>query len=599
MMKQQCDRIFVRDGSRSLCWRECDDWDRVTMLACLAGDPRSLEELAAAWSRYRPHQSLLELEWREEAAPPGPGEWLAIDLQAQRFAWRDPDDLAAEPGCYEPDDVNVDGRNLLAWINVPPWWQQVPAERWSFAKVQPSAGQAAQQPATGFDFRSVLYGPPLLKYIAEQALACKSRLASMGAAGSIGRGQAGDEVDDPAAARDGLTPRERAQAERFEELAKKLHARWLMTPRAELRYRTPRTYLHEHREWKDRELDQRRSQWSRQRRPPPPAPRDSSMFLYGPMGTEEVMSYFDLCRHISWSALQLVDDEPKIALAALIERLGTLRDGWLASEVVEGDGMSVQEVIDGERQLVPRVASSDPIDCDCPLCRIHTLDPEMFGPAFSMCDPYREEMEEDFVFSIYARREDWEKARDEWRSWTGSEADEGDSADEDDSADENEDGEKDAHERPDPAGLTQCDASPPGETNLGAVELADGEWAQVWQSSYSDMSHGNPRLSLLGIGGHLAEIIDELKRIDAARREIDELNQAFDELARSIRRWLTREATGDRSGGAACGEPAAGQMIQVLEALALKHPELTAKSADLQSQIHQWQRQLLPTQGGL
>lgn len=607
MSQQPGDRIFVRDSERSLCWQACDPWDRTTMLACLSSDPRSLEELALAWSRYRPNQPLMELQWSESHAPPEAGEWLAIDLTTQRYAWRAFEEDVSEPGCYQPDGVNVDGRNRRAWINVPPWWQQVAVEQWSFASSQPARGNVQQEAAehqpthsdapsvpsealrSPLDFRSVLYGQSLVEYIAAQALGAKAKAGS-GSSTPLSekwkREAALSEAEQRARSRDGLTVQERAQVRRWEKAAKRIHARWLMTPRAELGGKRPRWFLHAHRQWKDRELDYRRSQWSRERRPPPPAPRTSHLFRFGPMGIEEVTTYFDLCRRLIGTALQIVDDEPGIVQSQLVERLESARQEWLASEAMEGDCLTVQEVIDGDRQLLPRLASSEPFDCDCPLCRVNAVEPDLFGPAFWMCDTFREDMEEEFPFSLHAKREDWEQAREEWLCWSAAPRIERDSA--------NDDNGGDGHDGGDEGGAKNRS----GEWESAAPDDSDSAWTNVWQSSGNDMSHGNPRLSLLGIGAHLSEIIDELKRLGAAREEIDRLNGAYDELLRSLRRWLTRDSANVHVPEFGGFEPVATQMTGLLEAMALDYPELTARSADLQSQIHQWQRQLSPMQDG-
>lgn len=601
MSQQPCERIFLRDGQRLLCWQACDRWDRTTMLACLSSDPRSMDDLAVAWARYRPDQPLMELEWFPADAPPDGGEWMAVDLTAQRFAWCDPEDIAGEPGSYEPDDEDVEGRNSLAWINVPPWWTKVPAERWSFADPQPAEtgdpGEATSQWHTAerearrplLDFRSVLYGGPLLQYIAEQALGAwtKARNSELAKRHSKQGRPSGSpsEAEQRAHGRDGLSAEERAQVQRWEKTTKQIHARWLMTPREELGGQPPRAFLHLDRQWKDRELAHRRSQWALERRPPPPAPRSSAVFLYGPMGIEEVTSYFDLCRQVIRTALRLVDDQPRIPLSQLIERLEAVFQECLASAAIEGERPTLQEVIDSERQLMPRVANSDPTDCDCPLCRMSGLEPDVFGPAFYMCDTYIEEMEEEFAFSLQETKEDWKKGREEWLGWFDSTSSENAASDEDEEGEEDDDGDNEH-------------AGDVSGTSSSAIDASSGQWPKVWHSSYNDMSHGNPSLSLLGIGAHLAEIIDELKRIGAAREEIDRLNLAFDRLARSIRRWLTREATAANPEDHECIEPAAGEMTELLEAMALQHPELTARSADLQSQIHQWQRQLAPLQDG-
>lgn len=527
MQELRNDWIYIRDGHRELRLQVCDSWERVTMLASLSSDPRSLEELAVAWSRYRPDQPLLERDW-EPALKPGAEEfWLGVDLTRQSYVWNDPEPIDPNAGGMRE---NVDDQwhasdeadnALVVWLNVPPWWTKEDADRWSSSE-NDERTQGRYTHVQSLDFRSVLYGRPLVEYIAGSVCAVAPQC------------RAAIEVDSRAC----------------DKLTKKMHAAWLMTQRGDLEGATPRYYLHLQRDWKDREIEYRRTQWTKERRPPPPVSNASHLFRFGPMGTEEVVTYFELCRELFQAAWLCMSDDPKIDLSALIAFLELTRDSWMEESSPDLDGCAPEEVIEIERQLMPRQASCDPIDCDCPLCRMQSLEPELFGPSFTICDGFQLEMEGEFAFSLIAEHDCWEEEREIWNPC------------EDDSEDSEEE------------------------------EKEGLQWGEVWRSSYVASSPQGVTLSLFAIGTRLAELVGDLQTMKAEPAQIDSLNGAFGDLGRAIRQWLVEEATDADSQLGESTTSKVNHMIGCLEAVAFAHPELTAKSADLQSLVHHWQRQL-------
>ncbi len=285
---------------------------------------------------------------------------------------------------------------------MPPWWRRLQVS--SLAEVLELSRLAGTQWIPPFDFREVLYGQELASEVARQVLAIQWPAAP------------------PNIAKEGDVPQARPARldkhvfvrrikRRIQRLIQRIHIHWLMTPRPALHGRTPREFLHEYRQWKDRELDYRRAQWSRTRVQPPGVPRESMQFRYGPMGTEEVVMYFHIVRDLITAAWRWVDDDNRITHAKLTEDLLMYIDGWLSSpDPEEGSGELVRDIIDLERTLTPRLASNEPIDCDCPLCRLQS-NQELFGPTFTICDGHHLEMEDEFAFSLESDPDMWEASR--------------------------------------------------------------------------------------------------------------------------------------------------------------------------------------------
>jgi hypothetical protein len=347
------------------------------------------------------------------------------------------------------------------------------------------------------------------------------------------------------------------------EMAKRVHAQWLTTPRPSLNGRTPREFLHEYRPWKDRELDNRRAQWSRLRAAPPAVSRDSAQFRFGPMGTEEVVLYFDLCREAIMAAWRWIDDEPHRSIERLTNDVQLFIEGWLTSaDPSEGSGEVVQSIIDLERTLMPRLASNSPLDCDCPLCRLQANE-ELFGPTFSICDGHHLELEDDFVFSLEYDRDEWEASRQESHDILSYEH-------------------------------AERLARRPLESADSLLQELGVDSERIWTSSHVDPRPAPPQLSLFAIGARLAEFIEHLKSEKAPRNLVDDLNKTFDDMSQVVRNYIDDNSSRQSTEPAEAMQEVVDRMIAQLEASALTVPETTAQSADLQSLVHAWQRQLQP-----
>ena len=85
-------------------------------------------------------------------------------------------------------------------------------------------------------------------------------------------------------------------------------------------------------------------------------------------------------------------------------------------------------------------------------------------------------------------------------------------------------------------------------------------------------------MAVMALAARVAELVTDLKSADASRDLIDLLNDTFDAY------W---NADGDDVLSAA----ATAQLVEALEQIAATQPHLTAKAADLQSQLDQRRRE--------
>jgi hypothetical protein len=374
--------VRTREGE----WRgEVDAWTGLVVLAALSAEPESFDELGAAVRRYQPEHRLFELPGPTSVDPgaEGEGPWCLVDLTGRTVVAGGEFELPDPRGAYEADgDEHGDGFPIV-WLDTPADWLFRPAgDDWR-AAVAGRAAARAGVPRT--DARAVLFGRPLLDYLADAVLAAAEREAV-----------------------DGRREPERTRA---------LHAAWLLTARADLGGRTPREVLLADRERLARDLEHRSEQWSRQRHAAPALPPDATAYRFGGFGTTEVVLYFDLVRALLAEAWELTRGEPRPAKPLLVERLAAFRDGWLHVPNEEtGPGLTPAELIESERRRLPVTGDGSHLDCDCPLCQ--ALTEEEFGPAFLMFDGHHLELEDEFAFSLCETRDEWDRQQEEHRRFS-------------------------------------------------------------------------------------------------------------------------------------------------------------------------------------
>ena len=158
-------------------------------------------------------------------------------------------------------------------------------------------------------------------------------------------------------------------------------------------------------------------------------------------------------------------------------------------------------------------------------------------------DGHHLDLDDEFAFALCATREEWEKQQEEYREFSAA------------------------------MEVKRLEREANGNDPLESV----------WTSSYVDEelvrnAGASSPLSMMALAMRAAELVSDLQDADASRDQIETLNRDFDAY---------RAADGDLTLSAA----AATQLAETLERIASVQPHLTAKAADLQSQLDERRRQ--------
>lgn len=263
---------------------------------------------------------------------------------------------------------------------------------------------------TALDMRSVLYGRALLEFIVNsvrESAIC--RAAPLEAPNSISRSDDGPaDVADPSNTLT-LAPDETAEKILARELSA-IHARWLMTGREDLRGQSPRDVLLAKRDFIEFDLHTRQLQWSEQGEGPPCLATDSFAYRFAGFGTHECVLYYDLVRHLLWSALHLENTTEPLEMEMEIARLEQIKTVWLENPQEDYDGRIPAILIENERRRLPIALGAQDmiIDDDCELCVMSANQVAMgYGPGFWHLDGSN--MDDCFAFSFYRTEEEWDE----------------------------------------------------------------------------------------------------------------------------------------------------------------------------------------------
>ena len=241
-----------------------------------------------------------------------------------------------------------------------------------------------------FDARPVLFGRPLLEFIINvyQSLPTETRaLFSQEHSATTG-----DEA---------------MQAALGKEISA-IHARWLLTPRSDLRNQSPREVLLAKQDFIDFDLHTRSLQWSLQNEGPPCLAVDSFAYRFAGFGTHEWVIYYDLVRLMISSLAG--SDTRSGQVQEHIARLEQIKTGWLESPQADFDGHIPAILIDNERKRLPQAMLPHDmiIDDDCPVCQAFGDETSPLGMGVGFWHLDGSQMDDDFAFSPYQTREEWE-----------------------------------------------------------------------------------------------------------------------------------------------------------------------------------------------
>ncbi|WP_153557739.1 hypothetical protein [Roseimaritima sediminicola] len=535
--------VVVRDSSGWLLGDAVQYDAALTLWASLSEDPHDWQEVAAYWPRYRTpvvagevtdlalHASDRETAFRRLGST---ADWLLFDLVDKRIFTGREIQLLTPHATLELAPKEASQSYPLPF-HLPPWW-----ELHEHVEAEAAKSPRENEPRIPHADRDLLYGDVMLKDLA-------GRVASVFLEDGIPEG----------------SPEQREVYRALYQKTVEVHRDWLMTPREELAGGKPRDLLHGAHDWCESVIEGQRRRLSAGGTVVA-APKDTYGFSQAPMGREELLMYFHLCRDVIeagwlWCLKQQQAHRPNNAgdrdaiVRQLIAVMSSAKTSWL-KEPFEG-GSPPQFVIECSRRRVPCgdnlpivgmetwEGESHTLDCNCPICDL--LHSGVFGPSFSMFTGESLEMDGEFAFSQHETLEAFREEQLLFGDW--------DEPDDDDLA-----------------GI----ASAAGD-EAGAGDEAADEFRSAWSSPMTEGPlpgdpHGHMKLAF-----RLAEIISDLEFAGASQQTITSVNNAF--------ACYVQQEGGDQ-------RAAAGSLQQQLELTAGQHPELRSKISDFQSLIDERQR---------
>lgn len=543
-------RLLVRDAERAIqAIRHGRFADRA--IAALSADPETIEELNTALGRFIGGCNGNHFEDFSEEPDDRPYDagLVIIDLPARLVICESTYNTVQPTGVVEYHDGDNLTDVFIHYELMDDWLLLDKAEGWQRLAEDRRKTRSLTPP---FEARAILYGEPLLKFLAENCFdAFRDRMPA------------------PVPDWEDLTQEPDPACEEEASVIFDVHKRWLMTPRQDLRGQTPRQVMHAKRRFLVRDLEERARQWSLLERCPPGLPPDSAAYRFAGFGIHESVVYYELVRELLRRCRKDVQDyvagshgirlTREDFVAHEVRRLEGLRETWLDSPNPDYGGRIPRVMIHKERARIPELAREHEavIDPDCPLCRLHDEFPE---PTFWHLDGSA--MDDDFAFSLWHETyEEWEQDRQEMmesiRRYTVLEAE-----------------------------FRRLGVEYPGEG------YAPPDFA--WKMSFSrdHFSKAPLRLRLFAIGGQACEIIADLKlaretgsiELSKAERQdrlIDRLTIAFQELrsaAESVEKGETPRIP----------PVLLTEFQDVLEILAKECPDQASPCVDLRDRLHRF-----------
>lgn len=599
-------RFILRDAHRTVSstWHgSCAD----RAVAALSADPVTIEELEVAIGRYmkpsgdgrcfRCFGGSLDDE-------PYDAGLVVIDLAARLIAVESSYSSPGRKGTVWYHNGECATNTPLRYHLADEWLVTSDVENWRHLAENRRREREAHPP---LDARAVLFGRPLVEFLAAECFAAFARRGEFVEATRMKwiaeakeravrwpetvrkdpkcviatREDGSVELRDPETMTleelaPSTSPGQERYASPFYDALKGIHIAWLMTPRADLRGEIPREIMLARHDHISSDLGSRCEQWSRLDFCPRGLDTMSHAFQFGGFGTHELVKYYDLVRELLWSCWERLTElaqspsasqrpeslMPGDFLTAEVPRLEQVRDEWLNTPDPECHFRTPRSIIDRERQRLPEAVSGHEamVDADCPCCQMLA---DMPGPTFWHLDGSGMDWGE-FAFDIDRRtHEEWEAEQRDYEEFS-----------------------------------RKCDARDAERRRLGVDHPAEGQHpaGSVWSSSFSIADSPNVPLGirLFGIGGHLAELITDLRESPQSRESLDAVDPQplIDQLNRdfgNLREVLTgAEAALSES----LLEPVLARFTETLDAVAAERPDLAPKCGALFSMLNNF---LAPT----
>ena len=535
-------RLVLRDAARDLSGT-CHGSTADHVFAALSAEPETIEELDRALERFcqrRDDKSFFAWFRAGLDEEPYDAGLVIVDLAARLIAYESTYSSPLRSGTVQYHDGHS-ATELDVGFHLPDDWTLLSEVLCWQSRAEELRRQRLSEPP--LDTRAVLYGRPLVHFI---AAACFERF-----------GQAATENAPQAAAESDADEDSDRYHDPDYDTIREIHSRWLMTPRDELQGQSPRDVLFAKQDFLSWDMQDRETQWSFQERCPPTLDRASHAYRFAGIGTHEWVNYYYLLRHLLWSCHDQVREQaakradwpmlsPGDFFTSEVPRLEGVREEWLDTPSRDLSGRTPREVNDDERRRMPAAMSGHDamIDDDCPLCQMMA---DGLGLMFWHLDGCN--MDDEFAFSHFRTREEWEEQQREFEEMS-----------------------------------RHFGAKQETEKEL-AIENPGGGYEHpdmVWQRSFVADSDGEPlELRLFSVGSHLAEIIADLKRPPEDRPLIEALKRDFGNLREVAR-------SGELSHAAALLEPVVERFCETLAEVVTSHPDLARRTATLESRLRRF-----------
>ncbi len=462
-------------------------------IAALSADPVTLDELEVAVGRYqkpRTNGKFFGGMRRGIEDEPYDAGLVVIDMVGRLIVVESTYSSASRSGMIAYHDGNCCTQHHVPFWLAEEWQFSSDGNQWRGLSESRRQEQSAQ-PA--IDFREVLYGQPLLEFLACELFAACSAAPP-------------GPLKDPSVYDD-------EERHRRLDLHKRIHATWLLTARADLAGKSPRAAALDGHDHISHDLNDRCMHWTILDQPAPGIAATSHAFRYSSFGSHEWFKYYDLVRELLWNCHDQIHDmilrsngpglpagvQAGDFLTTEVPRLMQVRDLWLDFPDDDCHGRTPRSIIDRERMRIPESLSGHDamVDPDCPCCQMLA---DMPGPTFWHMDGCNND--DEFAFDPYCKTlADWEAKQRDYEEMDRS--------------------------------IRECQT----ERQLMGVDYgAEREENSPWTRSFSvtDDSSIPLGIRIFGIGSRLADVICEVR--DGAKRDavpperqllIDQLNRHF------------------------------------------------------------------------
>lgn len=414
-------------------------------VAALSAEPETIFELEAALARFiNPIDDSGPFAWFRRAGEIDEQPWDAgiaiIDLAARIVASNSTYSQPGPQGEVRYHD-GVSATDIPVLYRLPDDWLFLNSmeeyERLRERRRQERAATPLLDP------REVLYGQPLIEwavravYTTESfALGCAVHRQALPSTSPVNKAAFGAGVSSRATqtsvcdplvpSPNYITATNREEVKSWEDqsldpddaLSKEissLHARWLTTPRDDLQGQSPRDVMLAKQDFIDFDLHTRSLQWDLQGEGPPCLATDSFAYRFAGFGTHEWVVYYDLVRHLLLSALPSegfcpADPMPQTEYLHQLARLEQLKTNWLEQPREDFEGRIPALIIENERIRLPLALRPRDmiVDEDCPMCQMFGDETTPLGMGVGFWHLDGSHMDDDFAFSSYKTREEWE-----------------------------------------------------------------------------------------------------------------------------------------------------------------------------------------------